>query len=92
MTDDTLLDRGISERSFNSVRAEDRNQIRKWGRQCVPSHKWLGYLTEEVGELAQAINKTYSDYDKEGVENVNIRNEAIQVATLALKIATMHEE
>jgi NTP pyrophosphatase (non-canonical NTP hydrolase) len=43
------------------------------------------YLTEEVGELAEAI----SEFEYRGGEKENIKKEAIQVATLAAKIAEM---
>ena len=85
-----MLDVGISDAEHDAVDAEDSRQIHKWGYQDVPPQNWLGYLTEEVGELAEAINKTYTPYDKEGVAKVDIYKEAIQVATLALKIARMH--
>ncbi len=87
-----MQDTGLSYMEFKAVEIENNHQIKKWGYQNVDPHKWLGYLTEEVGELAEAINKIYSDYDKERVEEVNIYKEAIQVATLALKIAKMRRQ
>jgi len=47
----------------------------------------LAYLTEELGEMAEAI----SEYEyREGTKE-QVVHEAIQVATLALKVAEMFE-
>lgn len=49
--------------------------------------KWLTYTTEELGELAEAISEhIYRDGNRE-----HIIKEAIQTATLCLKIAEMVE-
>lgn len=70
------------------VKEEHGRQIRKWGTQKVTTFEWLAYLTEEVGELAEAI----SEYEyRKGLPG-HIMTEAIQVATLALKIAEIFEE
>ncbi len=57
----------------------------KWGIQDRTSFEWLTFLAEEVGELAEAIN----EYEYRGGLSVSVFKEAIQVATLALKIAEM---
>lgn len=67
------------------VQQENVRQVNKWGIQDRSSFEWLTYLTEEVGELAEAI----SEYEYRGKNTANICKEAIQVATLALKIAEM---
>ncbi len=68
-----------------SVWKEHRRQLEKWGRQNRILFEWLAYITEELGELSEAISEyEYRDGDKD-----NIVKEAIQVATLALKIAEM---
>lgn len=85
-----MKDIGVGAAELNAVVAEHKKQVEKWGWQDVDPHTWLGYLTEEVGELAQAINKVYSTYDKQDVEKMDIYKEAVQTATLALKIAAMH--
>ncbi len=64
---------------------ENRKQIDKWGIQKHTLFVWQTALTEEVGELAEAILKNH--FDKESLSN--IFKEAIQTATLALKIAEM---
>jgi NTP pyrophosphatase (non-canonical NTP hydrolase) len=68
------------------VGCENVEQIKKWGIQEVTAFEWLAYLTEEVGELAQAIN----EYEyRDGTASV-VFKEAIQVATLSLKIAEIY--
>uniref|UniRef100_A0A6H1ZF24 dATP/dGTP diphosphohydrolase N-terminal domain-containing protein n=1 Tax=viral metagenome TaxID=1070528 RepID=A0A6H1ZF24_9ZZZZ len=68
-----------------SIQNENERQLLKWGIQTHSPFEWLTYTTEELGELAQAIlEHEYRDGTKEAVVK-----EAIQVATLALKIAEM---
>ena len=68
-----------------SIQNENERQLLKWGIQTHSPFEWLTYTTEELGELAQAISEhEYRDGTKEAVVK-----EAIQVATLALKIAEM---
>ena len=67
------------------VKIEHESQITKWGVQTHTSFEWLTFLAEEVGELAEAI----SEYEYRSATTTPIFNEAIQVATLALKIAEM---
>ena len=47
--------------------------------------EWIAFLTEKVGEVAQVI----SEWNYRGQPESNVVKEAIQVATLALKIAEM---
>lgn len=68
------------------VKEENSRQLVKWGVQVRTPFEWLAYLTEEVGELSQAISE---EYYRKG-NNTQVRDEAIQVATLALKIAEMY--
>ena len=64
---------------------ELQNQISKWGVQTHSMFEWLNYTLEELGELAKAVSELeYRNGSKE-----EIYNEAIQVATLSLKIAEM---
>ena len=68
------------------VRTENQHQLHKWGAQNRTPAKWMLYLCEEVGELAEAIAQfEYRDGQKDDVVR-----EATQVATLALKIAEMY--
>jgi hypothetical protein len=48
----------------------------------------LTYTTEELGELANAIG----EFEHRGGPPSKVVNEAIQVATLAIKIAVMFSE
>lgn len=43
------------ENVLNQIRAERERQNKKWGEQNHDDYRWLAILTEEVGELAQAI-------------------------------------
>ena len=43
------------ENVLNQIRAERERQNEKWGEQNHDDYRWLAILTEEVGELAQAI-------------------------------------
>ena len=70
---------------FEDVFTEHRNQIRKWGTQTHSLFEWQNYTTEELGELAKAI----SEHEYRNGSWAAIYNEAIQVATLSLKIAEM---
>jgi NTP pyrophosphatase (non-canonical NTP hydrolase) len=64
------------------VKEEHSRQFKKWGVQKRTLFEWLAYLTEEVGELAEAISENeYRDGSTE-----EIKKEAVQVAALAFKI------
>ncbi len=67
------------------VKEENYNQIRKWGIQNHSIFEWLTYTTEEIGELAQAL----SEYHYRNGTLDSVIKEAIQTATLSLKIAEM---
>ena len=81
-----LKDIGLDEREFvKLILNEDMNQISRWGFQEHDIFHWLAFLMEEVGELSEAIsNCVFRDGNRTDIEK-----EAIQCATLALKIATM---
>lgn len=68
------------------VREESLRQIRKWGVQDRDPFEWLAYTTEELGELSRAICEWW--YYRGGLQSAVIK-EAIQTATLCLKIAEM---
>jgi len=67
---------------------EHANQIIKWGVQTHSAFEWLAYTTEELGELAEAI----SEHEYRNGPKEKVVSEAIQVATLALKIAEMFDK
>ncbi len=81
MTDLELKDPRI----FEMVKEEQDRQIAKWGIQDRHPFEWLAYATEEHGELAQAI----SEFVYRGGLQSAVVKEAIQAATLHLKIAEM---
>ncbi len=70
------------------VFAENVRQLEKWGIQDHEPFEWLGYATEEIGETAKAIGEF--SYCGGLVEDVI--KEAIQTATLMLKIAEMFQD
>lgn len=70
------------------LRCENSSQLSKWGVQTHSAFEWLTYTAEELGELAQAIG----DYEYRDGKAKDVKKEAIQLATLALKIAEMMEE
>jgi NTP pyrophosphatase (non-canonical NTP hydrolase) len=67
------------------IKDENAKQLTKWGIQERSGFEWMTYLTEEVGELAEAI----TEFEYRDGSNYDIVKEAIQVSTLALKIAEM---
>lgn len=70
---------------WDDVKKEQRFQFNRWGPQFLTLNEWLNFLTEEVGELASAI----SDENYDRPRKTTIYHEAIQVASLATKIADM---
>lgn len=67
---------------------EQDYQVARWGIQVRSLFEWLTYTTEELGELAKAI----SEFEYRNGSKKDIVKEAIQVATLSLKIAEMTME
>ena len=65
---------------------EHLDQIDKWGYQDHDINEWLNFTLEELGELAKAI----SEHRYRIGSRKEIVKEAIQVATLSLKIAEMN--
>jgi|WetSurSiteA1Bulk_404760.scaffolds.fasta_scaffold00513_15 hypothetical protein len=68
------------------VLLENIKQIQKWGVQDEPLPNWIMWLTEEIGELAQAAG----DHYHRAKDPKRIFEEAIQAATLCLKIAEVY--
>lgn len=92
MSEEQWTDVSIQQADFDAVTEELIRQHNKWGVQTRSPFEWLAYLTEEVGEVSDAIQglvygvRTIAigrDMKKE------IYDECIQVATLALKMARM---
>jgi NTP pyrophosphatase (non-canonical NTP hydrolase) len=77
-------------RIFTEIDQERKRQDEKWGENS-DNHlfEWVSILTEEVGELAEAINETcfksdHVNHERGGKEA--ILKEAIQVAAVATAI------
>lgn len=70
---------------IDNMKHENARQIDKWGIQEHTLFEWLAYTTEEIGELSKAI----SEYVYRKGTLIDIFDEAIQTATLSLKIAEM---
>lgn len=61
-------------------------QDRKWGRQDHKPPVWLAILTEEVGELAEAILFHHSGGDERNhTHSTSMRAEAVQIAAVAVQ-------
>jgi len=68
---------------LKSIENENKNKINLWGIQSHSLFEWLGFTTEELGEVSKAISEyVYRKGSKE-----DIYNELIQTATLCLKMA-----
>ena len=81
MEDRLLTDKRV----WELVQAENRRQVKKWGVQDRTPAEWLSFTMEEVGEMAKAI----SEWKYRAGTTIEVVNEAIQSATLCLKIAEM---
>lgn len=84
------VDPGLELKDVAALLDEDARQVAKWGIQDRSPFKWLAYLVEEVGELAEAIIEADckgGDLNKKALDQIH--KEAIQAATLARKIAKM---
>jgi len=73
------------EELWGMVEQENQRQLAKWGIQNRDPFEWLAYMTEELGETSEAI----SEWMYRGGSAEHVAREAIQTATLALKIAEM---
>jgi NTP pyrophosphatase (non-canonical NTP hydrolase) len=72
------------------IKKERERQTQLWGKQTYKNPLyWLGILTEEVGEFAQAANETMLENAKKkhlgGPDNM--ANELIQIAAVAVAAA-----
>lgn len=67
---------------------ENLAQLEKWGIQDHSPEEWLMYATEELGETAKAIG----EFEYRGGLAESVVKEAIQTATLMLKIAEMFQD
>jgi len=67
---------------------ENVRQLEKWGVQDHDPFEWLAFATEELGELSAAI----ADWRFRDGEPSRVVAEAVETATLCLKIAEMFHE
>jgi hypothetical protein len=67
------------------VYRENARQLEKWGIQDHDPFRWLAFALEELGELSAAI----AEYHFRNGSPEDVVKEAIQAATLCLKIAEM---
>lgn len=81
MKDLLLKDRAI----WDLVQCESQKQVTKWGIQDYSPFEWMSFVTEEIGEMAQAIQ----NHQYHGGRADRVAEEAIQAATLCLKVAEM---
>jgi len=66
------------------VRDKRMEQDEKWGTDDSPWATWMLILTEEVGELAEAVLESLPG---DSLDLLDIQNEAIDVAAVAVAIA-----
>lgn len=76
------VDREIRKEALSKIFAERRRQNAKWGEQNHDDYVWLAILTEEVGELAQAMLEARFR-GSQGTRS-SINEELVQVAAVAL--------
>ena len=86
MKDLCLLDESFIKLKSLILR-ENIRQLEKWGIQDHSPSEWLMFTTEELGELAEAIG----EWQYRGGLVEDVVKEAIQTATLCLKIAEMFQ-
>lgn len=68
------------------LKEENTSQLNKWGIQTRTPSEWLMFLGEEFGELCKAV----AEHQFRDGNKWEVFSEAIQVATLSLKIAEMY--
>lgn len=77
-------------KTVNDVLHEINKQDAKWGQQSHAPLKWLGILTEEVGEVAECCLdlEHCGSYEEIGACDLRRREELIQVAAVAIQAAS----
>jgi len=73
---------------IEKVQEENAKQLKKWGIQMHSPFEWIAFAAEELGETAKAI----SEYEYRDGPKAHVVDEAIQCATLLLKIAEMYDD
>lgn len=77
----------FTEKIAPKIFRENMRQLEKWGIQDHDPFRWLAFATEELGELSKAISEW--EY-REGIPD-DVVKEAVETATLVLKIAEMFQ-
>ncbi|UOQ93391.1 MazG-like family protein [Halobacillus shinanisalinarum] len=75
---------------LDDIRRERIRQEKKWGKQRHDYPFWLTILTEEVGEVAQAMQQGSVAYKQS--DSDDLYEELIQVAAVATAIAEQVKE
>ncbi|WP_205634393.1 MazG-like family protein [Oceanobacillus sp. E9] len=75
---------------LNDIHSERNRQTYKWGKQVHAYAVWLTILIEEVGEVAQAIQK--GSVASKDTDASDLYTELIQVAAVATAIAEQVKE
>lgn len=68
--------------AMNTVMLEHDRQLKKWGEQNHPYFTWLAILSEEVGEMSQAM--LHAEFG--GPAHDKVKEEAVHVAAVALQL------
>lgn len=72
-------------KAINDISRERDRQLHSWGEQHHEYPVWLTILVEEVGEVAQAMQKGSQAYKQSDADD--LYKELIQVAAVATAIA-----
>ena len=75
------LDRLKKLEKYSPILKEQERQVKKWGVQNHHPHKYLSILTEEVGEVAEAILKT--EEEGQTMTWYDVMKELIEVQAVA---------
>ncbi|MCI1574718.1 MAG: MazG-like family protein [Weizmannia coagulans] len=79
------MDAFLLRTALDAVESERKRQNEKWGRQRHDYGDWLKILVEEVGEVAQAMQKDMG-WGKES-DAGNLFEELVHTAAVAVAIA-----
>lgn len=72
--------------SNKDVISDIEDELKKARNAWPKNHHMMNALTEEVGELAQAL--LHMNFEKGKKTHKDVYKEAIQVATMAIRVAT----
>ena len=85
-----LTDNGLTDDDLDAIAREDITQIEQWGYAEHSIDTWLVILGEEYGELCNAaLSITSMSLAQNPSLSKIVEREALQLATLALKIKVM---